>query len=332
MDYLMKRIFLFVLCVFIFQTNRAFPQKLYVSVLQTHNYVVGSNNAPSGLYRFESDTTWTHLGWENVRNFGLTADPKNNETIFLACGNGILRSTNEGETWKITTGWQVTEVLDVTIDPFNTKQIYAATAYGVWRTTDRGETWHSSSKGLNPKFVQTIEADRRAKYRVIVGGEKGLFVSDNRGEHWAPIIPVDVPIRDIHQNYKSPKIWLAGTEDHGLLISRDFGSTWQFAEGDISNETIYAVASDPNNPKNMVAGGFQTGVYVSANGGKKWKKHLDGLPVINIHALSFDPQKKLRIWAGTVGAGVYFSDNFGKTWNYAGLDGAEIWDMLFIGD
>ncbi|MBC8179487.1 hypothetical protein H8E88_00025 [candidate division KSB1 bacterium] len=329
----MKKIFLSIVFIFTFQSSQSFTkQKLYVSVLQTNNYVVGAKNAPSGLYRFESDTLWTHLGWKNVRNFGLTADPKNNDIIFLACGNGVLHTIDRGKTWKVTTGWQVTEVLDVTIDPFNNGQIYIATAYGVWRSTDRGKTWHSSSEGLNHKFVQTIVTDRRAKYRLMIGGESGLFVSENRGKNWRHIVPIDVPIRDIHQNFKSPKIWMAGTEDHGVLLSRDFGNTWQYAEGEISSETIYAVASDPQNSKNMAAGGFQTGVYVSTNGGKKWKKYVEGLPVIDIHALSFDPQKKGRIWAGTVGAGVYYSDNFGKTWNYAGLNGAEIWDMIFIGD
>jgi len=329
----MKKIFLFILLVLNSLSNQTFSkQKLYVSVLQTHNYVVGAKNAPSGLYRFEGDTSWTHLGWKNVRNFGLAADPKNNDTIFLACGNGALRSTDAGLTWQITTNWQVTEVLDVTIDPFNTRQIYIATAYGVWRTTDRGESWHPSSEGLPTKFVQTIETDSRAKYRLIIGGEKGLFVSENRAENWAPIVPIDVPIRDIHQNSKSPKIWLAGTEDHGILISSDFGHTWQYAAGEISDETIYAVASDPQNSKNMAAGGFQTGVYVSTNSGKKWKKYTDGLFEIDIHALSFDPHKQGRIWAGTVGAGVFYSDNFGKKWIYAGLNGADIWDMIFVGD
>ncbi len=327
-----KTLLIFFLLQFFLFGKTISKQRLYVSVLQTNNYVVGAKNAPSGLYRFEGDTSWTHLGWKNVRNFGLAADPKNNDTIFLACGNGVLRTIDRGKTWKITTDWQVTEVLDVTIDPFNTRQIYIATAYGVWRTTDLGETWHPSSEGLNQKFVQTIVADRRAKYRLIVGGESGLFVSENRGENWRHIVPIDVPVRDIHQNFKTPKIWLAGTEDHGVLISRDFGNTWQYAEGEISKETIYTVASDPNNPRNMLAGGFQTGVYVSTNGGKKWKKYTKGLPIINIHALSFDPQKKGRIWAGTNGAGVYYSDNFGKTWNYAGLNGAEIWDMIFIGE
>ena len=116
------------------------------------------------------------------------------------------------------------------------------------------------------------------------------------------------------------------------MISNDHGNTWQYSVGEISKETIYAVATDARNPDNMVAGGFQAGVYVSKNGGKKWKKYTSGLPVTDIHALIFDPDKKGRIWAGTVSAGVYFSDDFGKTWKYAGLNGAEIWDIIFIGD
>jgi photosystem II stability/assembly factor-like uncharacterized protein len=286
----------------------------------------------SGLHRYEGDTLWTHLGWKNVRNFGIAGNPKNQSIIFLACGNGALRTRDAGKNWKITTGWQVTEVLDVSIDHFDIKKIYIATAYGVWRTFDQGESWQFASEGLSSKFVQAIVADKKIKNRILVGGAKGLHLSENGADNWTPIIPSDVPILDLHQNAKVPKIWLAGAEDNGVLISRDNGNSWQFVKGAIAQETIYAVASDPNDPDRMIAGGFQTGVFVSEDGGKNWIKKINGLPSLNIHALIFDPNKKSRIFVGTLGAGVYYSDNLGNEWQYVGLNGAEIWDMKFLGE
>lgn len=327
----MQKFFILILFVFLNLPLNATPkQTIYVAVLQTQNYTVGAANPPSGFHRYEGDSMWTHMGWENVRNFGIAVDPTNLNYIFLACGNGAMRSVDGGHSWRITTDWRMTEVLDVSISPMNPDHIYIATAYGVWRTTDRGETWIAANDGLKPTFVQTIETDRSMNDRVIVGGEGGLYETTNGAEHWRQIGPGNVAVRDIHQCFTASNMWIAGTEEHGVLISDDEGKSWKLAKGKIANQTIYAVAIDPQNPQRMAAGGFQTGVFIGTDGGKRWTQHKKGLPVLDIHALAFDFEKPGRIWAGTLGAGVYFSDDFGKTWIYTGLKGADIWDMVII--
>ncbi len=327
-----KLILLALMHLFVFQVNAKPKQKLYVSVLATKNYVVGRANDPSGNYKFEKDTVWTHTGWKNVRNFGISILPGKEDYIYLACGNGAMRSLDGGESWKITTDWRVTEVLDVAIYPHDPNEVFIATAYGVWRTADRGDNWHPASDGLAQNYVSTIEPDRKMKNRVIVGGEAGLHLSENGAMNWVHLEPKGVPVRDIQQNAKETKLWLVGTEDKGVLISRDNGNTWQFAEGSVADKTIYAVATDSKNPDRMAAGGFQTGVFISDDGGKDWRQFTKDIPNLDVHALCFDPDKSSRLWVGTLGAGVYFSDDMGKTWNYAGLNGAEIWDMLILED
>ena len=306
-------------------------ETIYVAVLQTQNYIVGARNAPSGFFRYQHDTLWTHLGWKNLRHNGISVASDNHEYIFLAAGNGALRTLDGGRSWRITTDYHVTEVQDVAISPFASDRVYIATAYGVWRSTDRGDNWTEANQGLQPTFTQTIEADWSQDGRVIVGGEGGLFVSTDDGQTWRHIGP-DVPVRDVQQCRTNPAIWLAGTEDRGVLISFDGGNNWSFAKGKIARQTIYAVAIDPTNPRNMAAAGYKTGVFLSKDGGKKWKQYKKGLPVLDIHALCFDLVKPGKIWAGTVGAGVYYSENSGEQWQYAGLDGAEIWDMIIIED
>lgn len=314
--------------------------KLFVADLQTNNFVVGMKAQASGLFSYDHDTTWTHYGWHKIRNFGISSDPKNPDYIFMACGNGALRTLDGGKTWRVTTGWTITEVQDVSIDPVHPDTAYIATAYGVWRTFNQGASWDSASVGLNSSYkglvpnqfyVQTIEVDRRNAGYILVGGEGGIHRSTDNASTWQKVGPEHVEIRDLQQSRINPDLWLAGTEDHGVLISQDAGKTWKYVRGRISRETIYGVALDPHNPELMAAGGFQTGVFISRNGGKSWKQYKRGLPMLDFHALIFDPIQKDRLWAGSVGNGVFSTDNFGKTWTYRGLKGAEIWDMVFIG-
>ena len=298
---------------------------LHVALLENRNYIVGADNAPSGLHRFEGDTTWTPLGWRNLRNFGVDAAPDG--TIYLAAGNGALRSLDAGASWRVTTGWEVTEVLDVDVDPHNPATIYIATAYGVWRTTDSGETWTQMNDGLsNPPFTQAIAVDRANPNRVLTGGEGGLYESTEGGKHWRQI--TEVPIREIQQHPADPGAWLVGTGGRGVMVSHDGGATWHFSQG-VTN-TIYAVAADPFHPEHMAAAGFETGIFISTDSGKTWAL-ADGMAGQSVHALLFDVNQQGRLWAGTLGAGVYYSDDLGQTWQYAGLDGTVVWDMTFVG-
>lgn len=301
--------------------------ELYITVLETRGYVVGAANAASGVFRHVEDSAWTHLGWRNIRANGIDAAP--DETLFLAAGNGVFRSEDRGRSWRQLTGWEITEVQDVAIDPQSPDYMYAATAYGVHRSSDGGETWEASSAGIpDPPFVQAIESDAAQAGRVIVGGEGGLFVSEDFGAEWRPVGPSRIPVRDVHQSAADPNLWLAGTQDRGVLISRDGGERWQFVDG--IEKTIYAVALDPNDPQRMAAGGFETGVYVTTDGGAHWTL-ADGLRGVGFHGMIFDVAAGGRLWAGSTGEGVFYTDDLGKHWTTAGLPGAVIWDMDFVG-
>lgn len=315
---------------------QAFAQSptLYVSVLETRGFIVGSDNASSGLYRQDPSGGWTHLGWSSTRNFGIDIEPTKPGEIYLACGNGVIRSKDAGKNWRILTGWRITEVLDISVNRNQPNESYIATAHGIWRSVDGGETWKEAMNGIvrpRQSFTQAIEVDLQLQNKVLAGTEVGLFESSNAGESWQAVGPVGVAIRDIRQSASASQRWLAGTEDQGVLQSDDDGSSWQFAKGGLAKETIYAVAIDPHDPQRMAAGGYQTGVYVTTNGGKRWRKYTKGLTNLTIHALQFDPEEPGKLWAGTVGGGLFSSADTGKSWQHEGLDGAVIYDMIFVG-
>ena len=306
--------------------------KLHVAVLETRGFIVGHDNPASGMYRREATQEWTHRGWQNTRNFGIDSHPERPSEIFLACGNGVIRSRDAGESWRIVTDWRVTEVLDVSLDRNQDGLMYIATAHGIWRSRDGGDSWQEASAGLiRPRdtFIQSIEADARQEGHVLAGSEAGLFESFDEGVNWEPVGPRGVAIRDIRQSGADSGVWLAGTEDRGVLISKDLGKTWKFAAGDIADATIYAVAFDPSNSNVMAAAGYDTGLFVSVDGGQSWRRRAGEEKARTIHALRFDATGTL--WIGAVGGGMYSTEDLGDSWKHEGLEGAVIYDMIFIG-
>ena len=303
---------------------------LHAGLIKTQGYVVGSPLSASGFHRFEGGETWAHIGWNIPRVSGLAYDPTNPDVLFLACGNGGLRSTDGGRSWRITTDWRVTEVQDVAIDPNAPANVYLATAYGVWATTNQGETWREATRAIHKKYTQAVAVDRVQAGRVFAGMEGGLFLSDNGGQSWSPVSPVE-DVLDIQQSSIDPQQWLAGTQNDGVLRSTDGGRSWQPARRRALREaTIYAVAIDPTDATRMAAAGWNTGVLVSTDGGRSWKRRGRKLPTPHFYEVIFDPNRPGRLWAATVEAGIFYSDDLGKNWTAAGMDGTLVFDMVFI--
>jgi photosystem II stability/assembly factor-like uncharacterized protein len=312
------------------------PSILYVAVLETRNYIVGAANAPSGLYARSEAGGWVHKGWHNVRCFGLAVDERDSNTVYLAGGNGVLRSRDGGATWRVTTDWRVAEVLDVALDPFETERVYAATAHGPWCSDDAGETWRPlSPPGDRPNmtFMPVLVPDAERSGRLIAGTEDGLFESTDGGGAWRAVGP-RVPVRNLARSTTRPEVWLAGTDGHGVVRSADDGLTWT---GAAEGVTVYAVAIDSGEPALMAAAGYGAGLFVSEDGGATWAPRTldglpqhDGMPVRAFHALAFDPDAAGRLWLGTVGAGVFVTDDLGATCNEAGLPDTTIYDFTFV--
>lgn len=306
---------------------------LHVAVLEMDDFVaVGSaNEGAAGLYRHEGDTTWSHHGWGNTRNFGLAAVPTDSDIIFLACGNGVLRTLDGGATWKVTTGWRVTEVLDVVVDPNAPNHVYIASAYGIWRSSDLGDSWDQMNRGIptpEATFTPTLAMDRRYAGHLVAGSEEGLFRTTNGALEWSAVGPRGVAIRDVVQSPADPDLWLAGTEDHGVLISRDGGKSWTFDETARTLGNVYAIAPHPTDANHIAAAGYAGRVHRTTDGGRTWR--VVGTVEHPVHALAFEPGSSQRLWAGTMGDGVYYSDDAGAQWQPGGLSGAVVWNMAFF--
>lgn len=309
------------------------PLVLYAGMIQSTSYTVGSRLMESGLVRYEGDSTWTHIGWNTPRISAVAVDPTDPATIYLASGNGVLRTYDAGENWRITTDWRVTEVLDVALDPAQPSHVYLASGYGIWRSENQGDEWTRSTQGIpvGKTYTEALRVDQTTSGRLLAGTTDGVYLSTDGARTWirATGLPADTEVIDLKQSQTQPARWLAATFRRGVYQSDDGGRTWRAGPRALSAKTIHAVAISPHDADRMIAAGWDTGVYLSTNGGRSWKKRGDRLPTERFYEATFDANVPGRIWAATLEKGLYHSDDDGRTWTSAGLFGTMIFDLTF---
>jgi photosystem II stability/assembly factor-like uncharacterized protein len=301
---------------------------VYASVLSSKAFVVGAANPNTGLHfqRAGDDTTWQHTGAMRIRAFGMAADVSSKgQTLYIASGNGLHKTSDGGKTWRITTGWEITEVLGVSPDPRNSNIVYIATAYGIFKTTDGCVTWKEMNNGIPfPPFTQCVIIDHDDSNTLYCASESGLYLSHDAAASWNRT-GLHVPnVRTVVQHPRDPLVLLAGTEEHGIYRTSNGGKWWMRTQAGLDHVTFYAIAFDPVHPDTMYAGGYVTGVYKSVDGGTRWTHMHHGLEYPSVHSLAVDPTNSSRVYAGTFWGGVYRSDNGGEQWNAAGIPGGEI--------
>ena len=285
----------------------------------------------AGIFIHLPDNGWTPYGPKIQQVASASVDPSDTSRIFLACGNGIVRSTDGGQSWRMVTDWRVSDVTAIVVDPTDGNNVYAASGWGLVRSQDGGETWEGINTGIDERFSKTITMDPRNPQRLLAGTASGLFESTNRGNKWRRIkaVPSGHVLRLRHGNAKSG-VWLAVTEGHGAWLSNDSGKSWQKTAPAVGDANLYACAVDLQNAQNLAVGGWEIGVLTSTDGGKTWQSRSKGLPSPNVLTLTYDPNDHGKLWAASFEEGTVWSQNAGATWQDGGLDGALTNDLGFL--
>ncbi len=311
-------------------TAAAQESTVYVSVVATKLFVVGAPNPQTGIFfqHPSADTVWDHTGPQNIRAFGCALGPgESGPALYIAAGNGVHRSTDNGKSWRITTTWKMTEVLWVEPDPRDPNVVYAATPYGVFGTSDGCATWRDLSAGGAGGFTSCVRVDVRDSHRLYSAAEDGAFRSLDRGVTWERMALHVRGVRAIAQHPSDPRVLIAGTEENGIYVSRNGGDWWEKSEAGVDHTTFYAVAFAPGAPDTVYAAGYVTGVYRSVDGGRRWKRVNLGLTDLTFHSLAVDPRNSRRVYAASHGGGIFRTDDAGETWRHVGKAGAQVWHI-----
>jgi len=216
-------------------------------------------------------------------------------TLLVAtCGQGIMRSFDEGQTWSRLSIYQDIEYDDIvrTLQPHPTNQsiVYAGFQCGVAVTCDAGVNWKRLSSFLDSYAIWKVVIDPQNPDNIYVG--------------------TGAPTRAI----------AARSTDGGKTFER---LPLMFPErcGGVSKPRLLAMAVDPVEPNNVWAGAEEGGLFHSADHGETWHRvdtNMEGQPAMHtdIHDIVVVPataSTPKRIVVSTVLA-LHVSEDGGRTW------------------
>ena len=299
-------------------------ETLYMAVLNSRQHHWGNMQNPlvGTFASTDGGRSWNHLGWrEYIRTFYVEAGPDG--TLWAACGNGVLRSRDEGQRWTITTGWEITEVLKVDVDPSEASRIFAATAYGVFRSTSGGDAWEELQNGLHLRRCRGPQPSRVSSSWPPRRASTGAPTEETGGIRWRWKAE---GVRCILQHPSRDSWWYVGTEDLGIWRSTDGGSDLGESSDGLNHPTVYTLAADPSSDL-VLAGTHGGGVYRSEDGGRRWIQSAEGLTYADVHALVMMPSEPARVFAGTLGGGLFASTDGGRTWNFNSQEEAQVYGL-----
>jgi photosystem II stability/assembly factor-like uncharacterized protein len=299
-----------------------------MSVLNSRKHRLGALDNPTvGLFvSTDAGANWKHKGWTGyIRTFYTEAG--SDGVLWSACGNGVLRSSDNGVKWRITSGWELTEVLKVEVDPLKPSVVYAVTAYGVFKTENSGETWKEQNAGFLKPFVSDIVLDRSTRNKLLAASEDGVYMSTNGGKRWQRAGLNGKGVRTLRQHPSKPNIFFAGTEDDGFFFSTDGGRTWQQSNTGITQLTVYTIVCDRSNADVLYIGTHGGGVYRSDDSGKSWKQMIQGLDNLVVHALLLLPSNPSVVFAGTLNGGLFMSTDRGEHWKFNSQEEGQVWGL-----
>jgi photosystem II stability/assembly factor-like uncharacterized protein len=288
----------------------------------------------SGVYHL-SHNELTPLGLEGERVWAIhamTGDDGRDIVLAGTYGNGLMRSTDSGETWQpANKGLTASAFRHLAPDPHDPEALLAGTEPGrIFRSHDRGATWNEltgvrqldliddwylpySPRAGAVRNIYAPAGDERHLFASVEVG--GLLESDDGGETWRynevgidddihhiTGHPQDANLLFVSLGYASLRVKRREVDETrfgGIARSRDGGRSWEKVENHYTRATLVP----PGNPDLLLAGpaprvGEQGRIVVSPDWGDTWLPAGDGIesPMRDMVEL-FVPAPDASVWA-----------------------------------
>ena len=266
----------------------------------------------------------------SIIHSSLALDYDERGALYLAGGNGMIRASDGGRSWRILTGSEVTELRDVAVDRHAPGTMYFAHTAGIRVSRDGGANWSDADSGIRRKYTEAVRVDRTRAGHLVAGAEEGLYFSADGGRSWQRAGAAGFQVMHVEQSPHEDCFWLAVTQRGGVFVSRDCGQSFENLGSVGVGRNLYDVAFDPTRAGRIAVAGWGPGVVVSDDGGKTWQSRNAGLPRPDVWSVAFDPAKPGRLYASVHEEALYVSDDAGVNWRKDGLEGSIVHRMTFV--
>ncbi|HPU23897.1 MAG TPA: T9SS type A sorting domain-containing protein [Candidatus Kapabacteria bacterium] len=335
--------------------------------------------ATGGVWRStDKGKTWFNYPKTEIMSLGVSdiqIARSNPNVIYVATGDmdgssaaqnyygvGIIKSTNDGQTWELTSAAYALEDRKLFgkmfVSPTDENVVVATSNSGILKTTDGGKTWFNKQSGFFIDLEQKPDNPNVLYASTFTYSSSGtdIYKSTDMGETWRKVYNIPNAIRTaIEVTPADPNMVYALSAERNtmqflsLIASEDAGENWTplYQKGDGLNllgwnsngkdmnkgqgQYDLALAISPTNPSEIYVGGIN--IWKSTSMGSTWQIvahwYGDGAPQVHadIHDLIFAPDG--RLYAGHDG-GIDYTTNGGNTWTFIS-DGMSITQFYRIG-
>ena len=232
---------------------------------------------------------------------GLALKPDDPDTVFVACGYGVVRLNRSGDDWTASYPLYETQgcvmAADVVFAPTDANTLYAA--------------WMAPSYYWGGDDLPKVS---RGVYDP-VGGTWGwnTFVVDTRYATQLYCLAVGTA---------NPDVVYGGDGGLGMVRTADYGQTWTPVNQGLDAVLVYDVDVDPNDGSHMIAASG-SGLYERPAGQDQWERRHSA----NFRSVRFKPGSSQTYYGGMDGY-LARTDNNGADWTYSdSLNSALVTDI-----
>lgn len=299
-------------------------------------FASGGDSSHVNLYVSDDrGTTWSALqdGIAQMYASSVAVDPHNPQVVYAAV-NGVMKSTDEGDTWVPASDSALAGSVVFQLLLVDSSTLYASGTAGTYRSTDGAATWTLIDGRWLDLALDALDPHglyARAPFGDLLhssdSGTSWTFLSHPEPDGWSGgFVASPAEPRILYYLERD----LVGDPREVLLRSQDGGATWTEVN---SSLPLYAfVVADPATPGVFYMLQELGGpLFRSTDGGASFAALGDppwGTPYVG--TLLIDPKAPGTIWVG-VGGQLFRSRDGGTTWVEAdtGMAGASVLSLAF---
>lgn len=209
----------------------------------------------------------------------IAPDPAIKGVVYVAQGNKVIKTVNNGETWddRYVESRPGVNVTQIAIDPVDTKRVYAGTSGGdLLISDDAGLSWNASDAKFLAPVVELLVSPFDNRILYVATQNKGISVTGDRGITWVNTIE---SLKEYPGANDFKRLVIDETRPDTLLYASKYGLMWTYDNGKNfqpielltppGSININALAISPETA-NTIYYANESVFYRTFDGGKNW--------------------------------------------------------------